>query len=585
MIPSRKSYRRELLVAFLVVWFLFLPLFWRIDITNTSLEKYDMLVMAPYGVFHLAVFSIIAFFAVVLNVKKKKSYFIVLLLFGFYFPCIQLVNYPLLTFRDVYLHSAPVETILATGELQGFTDPSAPNWPSAFDLHAVFAEITGIDIVLGNYILYFACLFLLLITIFSVGKALYNQGYVFGFAGALLFPALFINHLFENFQHFSRTTFGFVFLFIFLFMFYRFEGRSGLAITLFFALTVVIAHPFNSLALLIFLVVYSLLQTRKSGWLFTLFVASSYLGWNFLPNTPAIVEQFRYFQIFNVQEYSKPAVAVFTTQEVVPWWGIILRDLYKYSLFFLFFGTLFLLIFLVRRRRQLSKTVIWSSSIVISSLVMLFVLLALPDWHIGRFTAFAAFPGAFSFFVIVEYLLRRQSLSLNRLRGRLKFLWGSSFRSALYAVVLALIVLLSASVLLLRFEVNYYYGQMDHSSELKALSFLQAHSDPYSPVDFLSWRTSIYFFNFNYYSDHPIFRLWYLDLQRIGGNTSDLILQSNNLIDKSLFVVRGLRDEYTLGSNSVEVLTTIDEETIAPNFNRYYSNGYYSLYSRVMELP
>ena len=578
-----RSRGRQILIVFFVAWFLLLPLFWRLDTSTPSLEKYDMLAMAPYGVFHLVVLSIIGFFAVVLNVKNKKTYLIVLLLFGFYFPFIQLANYPLLTIRDVYLHSAPVETIISTGELKGLTDPSAPNWPSAFNLHAILTEVAGIEIPLGNYILYFSCLFLLLVTIFSVGKSLYDEGYMLGFAGALLFPALFINHLFENFQHFSRTTFAFVLLFLFFFSFHRFEGRRGLGVTLFLALAVIMAHPFNSLALLIFAVAYSLLERKNKRGIFTLFAVIAYMGWNFLPNAPAIVEQFRFFQIFSVQEFSKPAVAVFTVQEMVPWWGIILRDLFKYSLLFLFFGSIIVILFLMTRRRYLSKTVVWLSSIALSSLAMLFVLLALPDWHLGRFTAFAAFPCAFSFLVLIEHVVRKQKFFSSRFRGRLKTRGSSSLKNGLYAIVILLVVLLTSSVILLRFEVNYYYGQLEHSSELTALSFLNSNSDPYAPIDFISWRTMIYFFNFDYNSTHPVYRLWYLDLQRIGDNTSDLIIQSDILIDKSLFVVRGLRDVYVMGPTSVEVLDAIDNDTLMPFFNEYYSNGNYQLYSRVFE--
>jgi hypothetical protein len=205
------------------------------------------------------------------------------------------------------------------------------------------------------------------------------------------------------------------------------------------------------------------------------------------------------------------------------------------------------------------------------AITILLGLLLLPDWGISRFTAFAAFPAAFASFTLIDNLIMKDWEK--RLSHR-KFFNKRAFG----ALLLCGIVALSASVMVLRFERNYYFGEATHPIELSSLSFFFNHDD-YSEVNILSWRTTVYsaFFNFN--QSHVTLRLWYKDVEGIGGNLSKLLLYEGQFINQSHSVIRGMRDAFDLGLPST-LLNTIDDEMILPRFNRVYSNGNYTIYSR-----
>ena len=572
----RDSKFRSIITVLFVSWFFLIPVFWSVNLSAPSSGYFDMLEMAPYGVIHVVVFFSLGFLLLYFCRMQRKIVLLSLILFGLYFPSIQLVNYPLLTIRDVYLHSAPVNEILQTGKLSEIADSSASAWPLTFNLHAMLKLVTGIDVVDCNYVLYACLVILLALVVFCVGAKLCDRGYKFGFFGALLFPCLFINHLFDNFHHYSRTALSFVFLFLFFFLFLRARERKNLALSFFLAIAVIIAHPFQGLALVAFVVGYFLFKASNRSLVFTLFVSSFYVGWTFLQNPSEVVSQLQALRTFSIQEYFKPATVTFvTTKTSVPIWSVYLTDLFKYVLLFLF-ALGFLGIAIRVSRRQLGNEVVsWASSVWFSSLVMLGFLLLLPDWQINRFTAFAAFPAAFSSIIFLETIFRKNKTLFSRFHLPKKFMTETQLR----AILLVLILGLSASVIILRFQVNYYYGEMRHQSELTALSYLHEHENSPSTITFISWRTSIYYNYFDYSHMDDNLMLWYLDLNKIRGNFSEVLMYENDIISRSTYVVRGFRDSYTLGVGLEGVVQELDNSTLK-EFNRYYSNGFFELYCR-----
>ena len=151
-----------------IFWFIMLPLFWQFNLSVGKAGYYDVFSMAPSAGFHLMVFYILVLF----DLYLRKPSLLILLLLSFYFPAIQLINYPYLTYRDVYLHAAPVETILADGQLNYTRDSAPQSWPASFDLHGISSIVLGLGLVNANYLLYFVISVVLTLTSYSFARKL-----------------------------------------------------------------------------------------------------------------------------------------------------------------------------------------------------------------------------------------------------------------------------------------------------------------------------------------------------------------------------------------------------------------------------
>jgi hypothetical protein len=206
--------------------------------------------------------------------------------------------------------------------------------------------------------------------------------------------------------------------------------------------------------------------------------------------------------------------------------------------------------------------------------MILLVLLLLPDWGIFRFTPFAAFPAAFTALLLMMDVLSNKRIKAIVHKARLN-------RKMVIVGLLIFIMSLSTGVMILRFERNYYYGELDHPSEISALGFFFA-SNYNSTVNIVSWRTTVYSAFFNYKGSHQVLRLWYLDLKVMARNSTTLLLAQSALIHQSQSVIRGIREEFDFQQfSSYEMpLKTMDETMILPNFDQIYSNEYYTIYNR-----
>lgn len=558
-----------------IIWFFCIPLFWHFDLAKGTLGFYDTFAMAPNAIFHLIIFYILA----LLSIYFDKFSLYHMLLFGLYFPFIQLANYPYLTIRDVYLHAGPAKMILINGELGGLTNSVAKSWPGSYLLHSILAIVSGFDLINANYVLYLFLIIALVLILFSLTRTLKRKDYMLAWASTLLFLCLFFNYNFSNFTHYTRNALAFTFLFLFLFCFMRFTDRYGFVLQLFMVISINITHPFQSIALAAFLLISLVFSGRDKRATFPIFSLVAFLG---------IVQFYAYssllIAISNVRarfslEAIKPIVSSLSQAKILPWWGSILRNYYRYSLVGLFAIALFATILLLLQKRRPTAITKGLSSILFSAIVMLFTLNLLPDWQIGYFVLFAAFPAAFSSFILLEELSKK---------GKLKKLHRIFTVKSTVVVLLLFIVSLSGTVMVSNFEKNYYLGEVCHPSELSSLSFFFNY-DMNSTVSILSWRTAMYTAYFDYNASHRTLYLWYLQLNEFASNSSKILFSQSQLINQSQFVIRGMRDSFTLSSSgnypidTVEVvLETIDENMIIPQFDQMYSNGYYSIYKRVI---
>jgi len=559
----------------LVVWFLCIPLFWRFDLTKGNAANYDAFGMAPSAIFHIVIFFFLSFISICFG--GTALYHVLLLVL--YFPFIQIVNLPYLTERDVYLHAAPVRGILANGHLTGTLDV-APSWPGSFDLHAITTIVSGCNVIYANYILFLSLSITLALVLYALVRVLKRNGYGTAWVSVLLFPCLFLNYAFSDFTHYSRNALGFVLLFVFFLLFsMRSTGRHGLVLQLLTITSIAFTHPFQSFALVVFCFASIVISRRTGGILLALFSLVTFLGNIYFQGYSTFVQGVNQLGSLFSTHYSAPLVASFSTRGNLPWWGLFSSNYYKYSLVVLLLTGIFAAILLFKEKKH-TKTTAGLSSVLFSSMVMLFLLILLPDWGVSRFVMFAAFPASFSSFLLLEETLKTRTANV------LSRIYHVFTHRLTLAILLLFVITLSTSVMVSNFETNYYFGELSHPAELSSLSFFVT-VDHNSSVNIVSWRTSVYYNYFDYNASHNMLGLWYLDLNKIGQNSSKLLFSQSQLINQSDFVIRGMRDvlDFQQFNSTQDLLRTMDEKLILPTFNQIYCNGNYSVYRRALLQP
>jgi len=570
---------KRLIQALVLVWAAAGTFFWQFDLTKGNPGYYDIVAMAPFSVLHATVFYALILVSLYFD---KYSLFNVLSL-ALYYPIIQLANYPFLTFRDVYLHGAPARTIISTGNLEYARDPVPEYWPSSFVLNALVAIVLGCDVVEANYLLYIGLLTTLALAIHSLAKTFRNRGYVLSWACPPLLLALFSSPEFQI-HHYARFALSLVFVFLFLLAFVRSNDRRASIIQLFFIVSLITTHPFNSLYAVMFLfayVVLGLLIRREVTFKAVdaaLFSAILFFAWWLFRAWSNFEEAIPFFftNIFS-SDYFEPLKQAPFVSDPLPLWGIALRSYYKYSLLALTaIGLLSsgLILFANRRKRgNVPSEIVSFMSVLAVSTLFIAIMLGMPAWSLYRAAGFVAIAAGFSSIICVNYLAI--------IKGKGAFLLS---KRTVKILVLVLIVSLSLTGMILRFERNSYFGELQHPSELSSLSFLFANVCCQQTVA-ASWKTIIYCNYFDYASKHKL--LMYIDIWNVkGDNQTESFRYLETTINGSSLLIRGIRDTCILYNDpflrkTSQLLLRIDEEATSRRFNRVCANGYYCIYSRI----
>lgn len=559
----------------LVIWVICMPFFWQFDLARGTSDYFDSFSMAPYAPIHIAIFFVLVFVSVYLNGFSLWH----ILLLGLYFPLVQLVNFPYFTIRDVFLQGAPAQRVVANGQLVAGAQPFSgaslqATWPGTYFLQGILMAVTGLDVMISNYVLYLCIMVLVLLAVYSFFLLLKKKNYSLGWTGALLLLPLFFNYVFDNFHLYSDTAFAFTLYFVFILVFMRFENRAGFVLSSVLVAAIIISHPFQSLAVTAFLFVYVILsgKSRLKATFLALFSITSFLAWMLFQTSDIFTGTISMFSTFFSSEYTQNLSQSLTNLKQIPWWGTLLTNYFKYTLAALLVVGFLSGVIVLFKLKIRTKVSVGLMSILLSSIILLLGLLFLPDWKVPRWTAFAAFPAAFSLVLLAE--IRRNGKVNKFIRLGKRF------------IILALIIFiasLSAASMVLRFEGNHYYGELYHPSEMASLSFFFTKNNN-STLFVVSWRTYIYSGYFDYNYSHQVSMIWVTDLTKFAGNSSELLFAYSQQINESQFVLRGMRDSFTiisfLSQPNETILGTVDQEMLLPRFNQVYSNGYYDLYAR-----
>jgi hypothetical protein len=569
--------KKKVLKILIITWFVAAPLFWRLDLSKGTLGYYDTFSMAPYAVFHAAVFYVLMSVSVYF---ERYSLFNIFLLTS-YHPVIILANYPYLTFRDVYLHGAPARTILADGHLNYTRNQEPEFWPSSFTFDALSTTVLGCDLVVANYILYISLIVALALIMFCIAKKLENRGYTWAWISPIMFLALFGNQTF-SFNHYARDTHAFILLFLFFLTFIFLKGRSGSLAQLLVIMSLVTMHPFQSFYIALFLLSYIALSIiRRSAHSLerssiALFSIVAFFGWFLYEAYPHLERGLQHMiQVTFSTRFTEQLTTAPYVLESIPVWGEVARSYYKYSLAALIsIGLIATVMIIMSRKRasQIPHIITSFMSFFIVSVLFIFIMAALPGWSLSRASAFLAFPAAFWPVIGLSHIAKRKKVPLNK--------------KLLTVATLVFITSLAFTTTILQFEGNQYFAELEHPSEFSSLSFVATHIQPPANIT-ADWRTRIYASYFLYNTTHQL--LQYLSTGSVtlyarDRNQTEILYSLAYTVDLSDFLIRGIRDRLMLGNqfseDSSEILVKLDEWLMAPGFNNIYSNGYYSIFSK-----
>jgi hypothetical protein len=214
-------------------------------------------------------------------------------------------------------------------------------------------------------------------------------------------------------------------------------------------------------------------------------------------------------------------------------------------------------------------------SIFSSSLVILIFLLILPDWHIGRFTAFIAYVSFFIFPILFYQNSIFRRIIPNRIIDNILSLKDKK----IILLVIVFIISFSASVMTLRFERNYYYGELTSLPELSSFVYITEKINN-SSIAFISWRSTIWYSYYNFDHNVKVNRIWYLDVDQLKSNSTKLYNAYNKIINISDYTFAGQRDILDIGVDNNNVLRNIYTKLYNES-NLIYSNGKYFIYSNI----
>ena len=582
---SEDHVKRNAPTILALLWLVLIPLFWQLDVSHPpsgNYGVYDTFDMAPFSILHMLVFYAL----MSLSLYVRKNSLVNILFIALYHPLIVLSNYPYLIWRDVYLHSAPVRSILADGNLQGYSrDPLPAYWPSSFVLHGLSATVLDCDIIATTYVLYLSLVVALALVIYCLARRFEITGYTLAWVCPILFLALYQNHT-VLFHSFSRAHLSTVLALFFLFALVQFEGRRGAIAQLLFCVTLVTTHPFQSFytSMILFApFLLNILNRNRTGafkrFHIALFSAVSVLAW-WLFHAQLDPRELVYFlgNFWNREYVERLANAAYV-QEQVPIWASISRSLYKYSLLALLLvaPSVYIIRFIKREKlSEESSTIVVLLSVTAASGLFSLVLMALPAWGLYRAsTHFLAVPAAFSSIIYFNHVLRKKRAALNKMAVRF--------------VVVIFVVALSLSTMLIRFENNQYYSELEHPSELSSLMFLFSHiqsssTDTRAYAIAGSFQTSVWAEYFAYNSSHEFLR--YIDPSdpHIFESRTRLFFSQAQAIDQSDFAIRGVRDMVVVRGDlktSSELGDRLHEETVSTEFNQIYCNWHFSITMRV----
>lgn len=330
---ANRNSLKTLSLYFLVVFVLLAyPLFFRYDVSKSTLWYYDFLSMSPNILLYLC--ALIVTIAVATYVNGRFGLFM-LLSIVLVFSVVEAVgNYPLILARDVYLHGSSVKVIVEEGGLSEAWNTYHTTHPGSFLLWAMVKLVTGMDIKVSNLMVLLPTtvllLPLLLVVLYRKLGTYKNATYTI----ALLAFLLMNNQGSElTFHHFNTRLYSLDLLILALLFFMKARRNKREEILLYvviFSLT--ISHILNSLIPIVFLFLYWLFEDRCDlRFMHTALLSTTiYLVWNINMAISIFGIGIRTLVDYYYQSLALEAVARLSmVPESVPFFGNILKTYYK----------------------------------------------------------------------------------------------------------------------------------------------------------------------------------------------------------------------------------------------------------------
>jgi hypothetical protein len=533
------------------------------DFSKSNLWYYDFLSMNAYTIWFLIAVTIAV---VALSWKNRGPPLLIVIVVALLFSVAEIaVNYPMI-WRDVYLHGSACLEILEKGRIVETYDPYPQSNPGYFLLWSITSLVTGLQLFPSNLLLLLPVAVILLVVVcIAIFRRLSLRKEYANAAGLFAFLVMNFNTNEFMFVHFNTRLLSIllVLAFVLLLLAARRSPAQSAALLLTYT-SLVIAHPLNSLLVIVFLGAFLFIRfdrsTRSISLLF--FCIVIYMLWSVYLSITTVAELGKLLLDFLGGIKSSAEVAygwLPTAPRAEPAFGILLGTYYKLLLIVLASLSLFSAV-LLRRQRHARFLFVYLLSV--SVLFGAAFLMGLGDIALDRGILFASV--AFAGLPIMICASRWEHQVGPGLKRRL----------LLFTLITVLIVpqfVFAHQLPMVRYE---RVGSID--STMVFVSTHRAHRSIAAIGDFPYY----YCYYEPTFKDYRI--LWYSDWNSLNdvnylfaNNTQSLkIIDYKNIIDWGAILRHA--DSYEQAFIQWHTLVTAN---VDGDYGRIYSNGYETTYA------
>jgi len=331
----------------------------RYDFGLSNKHFYDIIYVAPDGLIIVTIWYIMLIITVLLTLEPRRKCtdnisIPVLLALLSTIPYLMevIANIPSIWARDVYLHGR-IRFLDSSGKLEELAYEYPKQYPGFFILLYILYAILGhLDIRYVNLIILYPIMMLVLpLILFILYRTFLKNSYMSAVLGIMITISLLMNNRSElTFQHANTRFFSLILLVLSMLLLSLVLKRwslSSVALFVLSTLTLNISHVLFPQVVIIALLILSIISIvfpvlcnipKHALLALTCITASVFILWTFYNYytfsviKPAMISFFDYYYRILGMEL---IVSSLTIRESIPWFGTVLRNIFKFSLAFL----------------------------------------------------------------------------------------------------------------------------------------------------------------------------------------------------------------------------------------------------------
>jgi len=562
----KKSVAKRYALALLILCLTLYPLFFRLDLTKSNYEYFDIIQMVPSHAW-LYLFILCLLLSMHILLDKKIGLIAVIITMLLVYSLYALSQYDAVIDRDVFLHGRTTNEILFSCHVQS-QRPYPGDWPSAFVYWASLCSLTGLDAIKANRLLALVFQLYICILLYIIGRIVLGET-LSGLPGVLY---LLTNiYYIGNMDHFNIQFFALTFYLLILYLLLNIDRvqtikRRIFIIVLILCINVITSHAISSFylffALLGLILICKVPQKYQASSYLKVYTIIAVSWWLFNAGTTLEISLKLFKEAFSAFSSTK-IIRLATTplsREPLPFLGFILRNYYFKPLISIIMLTAILSILFESKKRSVLNGLFLGT--LIGSVILLFAPIEAQPIQVSRILLFLLFPSC----CLVSRLINRQKTHIKTL-------------ISIFTIFLIIPSFLSMMTYTSQYE------KLSHNWEMRGYIFMAHHHYPFSYSSMMigsDIRTAIYYcyFDRSYERSDGIFNINTLNL--------DELLEQRSIFSDTKFIIRSFRQElqYDLSFKTINerlyFWRSVDLHlTNNSRYDMIYTSSYMKIYAKI----